>query len=113
MKTILTIGHSIMGAKNMAKDLIDIRQEKENKRPLRETLFTAESKYIYLAHFQLNDEAMQDFMGMVFDEVYIMGDMKVQDVAVLTKYLKDHGYAAAHTQLNHFEADEIHGSLKM
>jgi hypothetical protein len=111
MKTILTIGHSIMGAKNMAKDLIDIRKEKENKRPLRETLFTAESKYIYLPVFRVNDEGMEDYQGVIFDEVFIMGDMKVQDVSALTKFLT--AYTDDHSQLNHFETEEIHGTLKM
>jgi hypothetical protein len=105
MKTILTIGHSIMGAKNMAKDLIDIRGEREIKSNISTELLTKETLYVFLPWFHINEKGLEDYNGTIFNEVYIMGDTKVEDVGTYTTNLKD--YVDPYTELKQFGSEPL------
>jgi hypothetical protein len=98
MKNVLLVGHSMMTAHNMARDLIEDRDETvaktEKRAGLPFVLTTNDTQYVFLAQFEVESKEME-LRGRTFDEVYFMSDFKAGTVESLKQQLKDVSHNAS------------------
>lgn len=90
MSHTLLVGHSMMTAHNMARDLIDSKGEniwKTDKRAELPFILTDEGNhYTFLAHFEVA-EKHRELRGQKFTEVYFMGDFTGSLIETLKEQL--------------------------